>query len=147
MFWPYWMSVILVALAIYGLWHLWGQLMVYAVAQRSPRPLTVSLLVVVRDTEKTVEGDVRYLLQQAELEETWQEIVVVDHGSGDLTPAILCRLAERHPLLKAVCLSAAARPVADGLPFCRGEIIQILDLVNRLPARDLVPAARLLLGK
>lgn len=147
MFWPYWLSVIIVALAIYGLWQLWSQLVLFALGQHSPRALTVSLLVVVRNAETTVEGAVRYLLQQAELEESWQEIVVIDHGSDDLTPAILCRLAERHPLLTAVCLPAAARPVFDGLAFCRGEIIQILDTVSRLSARDLVQATRLLLRK
>jgi cellulose synthase/poly-beta-1,6-N-acetylglucosamine synthase-like glycosyltransferase len=147
LFWPYWMSVILVALAIYGLWQLWCQLVRFAVGPRSPRELTVSLLVVVRNAETTVEGEVRYLLQQAELEESWQEIVVIDHGSDDLTPAILSRLAERHPLLRAVCLPAAARPLTDGLALCRGEIIQILDLVGRLSAHDLAPATRLLLRK
>jgi hypothetical protein len=141
------MSVILVALAIYGLWHLWAQLVVFALAPRTAAPLTVSLLVVIRDAQTTVEGEVRYLLQQAELEEAWQEVVIVDHGSRDLTPDILLRLAERYPLLKAVCLPAAARPVADGLAFCRGEIIEVLDLVNRLPAADLAQATRLLLRK
>lgn len=147
MFWPYWMSVILVALAIYGLWQLWSQLVLFALGPHASRALTVSLLVIVRNVETTVEGEVRYLLQQAELEQSWQEVVVIDHGSDDLTPAILCRLAERHPLLTAVCLPAAARPVVDGLAFCRGEIIQILDLVSRLSARDLAPATRLLLRK
>lgn len=147
MFWPYWISVILVALAIYGLWQLWSQFVLLALMPRSSRALSVSLLVVTRNAEASIESAVRYLLQQAELEESWQEVVIVDHGSDDLTPAILCRLAERHPLLRAVCLPAAARPVADGLALCRGEIIEILDLVSRLSDRDLHHATRLLLRK
>lgn len=147
MFWPYWLSVLVVALAIYGLWHLWSQLLACVVLPGGPRALSVSLLIVVRNLETTVEGNIRYLLQQAELEERWQEIVVVDNGSEDLTPAILVRLAQRHPLLTAVFLPPAPRPLAEGLAHCRGEIIEILDLVNRLPARDLVQATRLLLRK
>jgi len=145
-FLPYWLSVIFVSLALYGLWHLARELAAAAFS-RADRPVSVSLLVIIRNAETTVEGRLRYLLRQAAEAPVWEEVVVADCGSEDLTPLILTRLASGFPLLKIVHLSAADRPVPEGMAFCQGRVVQVLDLVNRLDGDDWNAAVRTLLRR
>ena len=145
MFLPYWLSVVLLSLALYGLWHfcrdlggLWG-------APLPDRPLTTSLLVIVRNAEAVVEGRVRDLLHQTAFSSPWQEVVIVDHGSCDLTPAILTRLAAVFPILKVVCLPVGVMPVGEAMAFCQGDIIHILDMEKRIPPDRWAAAVRMLI--
>ncbi len=141
---PYWLTVIIVTLALYGLWHFGRDLYSLTLGRRPAGPAGASLLILVRDAEITIEYQLRRLLYETALEEAWEEIVVVDHGSSDLTPAILDRLATVNPLLKILHLPAAARPLGEALSFCRGDIVVILDTVARLKTADLGAAARML---
>ncbi len=147
MHFPYWLTVIIVSLALYGLWHFGRDLLSLAFGRRPASVAGASLLILVRDTEATIEYHLRRLLYDTALEASWEEIVVVDHGSGDLTPAILDRLAAASPLLRIVHLPPEARPVGDAMSFCRGDIVVILDTVTRLKSTDLAAAARMLAGR
>lgn len=144
MLFPYWLTVIVVALALYGLWHFGRDLCGLFLGRRPAVPAGASLLIVVRDAQDTIEYQLRHLLYETALEAAWEEIVVVDHGSSDLTPAILDRLAAACPLLKIVHLPPAARPLGEALSFCRGDIVVLLDTVARLKGADLCAAARML---
>ena len=147
MFLPYWLSVIILSLALYGLWHFCRDMCGLWSSPMPGRPLTVSLLIIVRNAEDIVEGQVRGLLHQTVFTSPWQEVVIVDHGSDDLTPAILTRLAALHPLLKIVCLTVAARPVAEAIAFCQGDIVQVLDMETRVaPAEWEAAIQRLIRG-
>ncbi|MDT8903886.1 glycosyltransferase [Anaeroselena agilis] len=136
MLFPYWLTVVTVSLALYGLWHVFRDLLGLWAGGRPGRALSASLLVVVRNAEDSIEDNLRRLLYETALEPAWQEIIVVDHGSHDLTPAILDRLAAAYPLLKIVHLPPGARPVADAIPFCQGEVLEIIDLESRLGSAD-----------
>lgn len=142
MFFPYALSVILLSLALYGLCQVirdvW-KLFFWPEGTKAPR---ISLLLVVRNLEYRIEGLVRYLLQEVSDDVRLYDIVVVDYESEDLTPDILDRLAVAYPALKVVHLPLTCRPVHEGLSFCQGEMVQILDFVNRLSADQAVAAIR-----
>jgi hypothetical protein len=132
-------EVIIVSLAIYGLWNVFRDgWRVYLLA-RWRAPLRSSFLVVVRNVEQQVEYMVRYFLQEFADDDTC-EIIVADCGSDDITPLVLDRLASDHPALKVVHLAADARPVTDSMPFCQGDIVHVLDFVNRLNCEDFAAA-------
>jgi glycosyltransferase involved in cell wall biosynthesis len=147
LFFPYWLTVLIISLALYGLWQFGRDLLGLWSGSGRGRPLSVSLLIVVRNAEDTVEYQLRRLLGETALEPAWQEIVIVDHGSDDLTAPILDRLAAGCPRLKIVHLPLAARPIGDALAFCRGDVVQILDMVNRLESTDWDAAVRMLIRR
>lgn len=136
MFFSYTASVVLVSLALYGLWALVGEFWRMLDATPGDHARPISLIVVVRDQEQRIEGIVRYLVREIEDNRSWCDVVILDHASEDLTPAILDRLAQRYPILKVVHLSREVRPVQEGLAFCDGDLIEVLDFVNRLSAAE-----------
>lgn len=147
MLFPYWLTVLVVSLALYGLWHFARDLFSLWPCFGRVRPLSASLLVIVRNAETTIECHLRHLLSETVQETAWQEIVVVDHGSDDLTAPILDRLAAGCPRLKVVHLPPAARPVGEAMSFCRGDVVEILDMVNRLQSADWGAAVRMLVRR
>jgi hypothetical protein len=144
---PYWMTVLIVSLALYGLWHVGRDLYGLWVGRATDGAPGASLVVIVRNAEATIEDRLRFLLYETALDPAWQEIVVVDHGSDDLTPAILDRLAAYYPLLKIVHLPLAARPLAAASSYCRGGILEILDLESRIANTDWDAALRRLVRR
>lgn len=147
MFLSYIASVILLSLALFGLWHivrdLWGAYRV----QHFEEPLNASLLIIVRNNEQHIEGMIRYLLQEISADPFWFELVIVDYASDDITPAILDRLAADFSQIRVVHLSPAARAVADGMTFCQGEVVFVLDFVNRLKCERFIDVAGMILRR
>jgi hypothetical protein len=131
------------SLALYGAWHfirsVWND---FLMPQLDEQP-EISLLVIIRDAENQVEGIIRLLLREFVTRSIYCDIVVVDHASQDLSPLILDRLALEAPMLKVVHLSLGARPINDGMPFCGGRIIHVLDFVNRLQVENFATTIRL----
>jgi Glycosyltransferases involved in cell wall biogenesis len=144
---PHWITVLIVSLALYGLWHFCRDLWGLWPGHTPARQLNISLLIVVRNAAATIENHLRHLLHETAFNPVWREIVVVDHGSDDLTPAILDRLAASSLLLKVVHLSPLARPVGEAMPFCEGDVVEVLDMVNRLESADWDAAIRLLVNR
>jgi len=144
---PYWLTVIIVSLALYGLWHVLRDLLGLWSGRAAGKTLSASLIVIVRNAEDSIEDNLRRLLYETALEPAWQEIIVVDHASDDLTPAILDRLAACYPLLTIVHLPLSARPVVDAIPFCQGEILEIIDLESRVRGADWDAAIRRLVRR
>lgn len=136
MFFPYWLSVVILSLALYGLWQFLRDLGGAWRVSRRNRSLSESLLIVFHNAEDMVEGHMRFLFRQIEAAASVQEVVVVDHGSDDLTPAILSRLIAGDPRMKLVHLPASARAVAEGMAFCQGDIVHVLDMESRVDGRD-----------
>jgi hypothetical protein len=73
--------------------------------------------------------------------------VVVDSGSSDLTPLILDRLAGTYQLLKVVHVAASCRPAVEGMAFCQGEVVYVLDLINRVSCADVIAAGSIIPGR
>lgn len=139
MFIPYVASVVILSLALYGLWHVLRDLWAAFLAAELEKAAGASLLVVVRDGERWIEGALRCLLQEVTGNPFWCDVVVVDYGSQDLTPGILDRLAAYYPLLNVVHLPPDARPVAEGFALCQGGLVYVLDFANRIRFEDASP--------
>ena len=138
-------SVILLSLAIYGGWCLLRDMWQWYLEPRLVRPLGSTFLIFVHNQEEEIEELVRYFLQEMEMSEVECDAVVIDCASTDLTPAILERLATDHPLLHVVTLQDSSRPVGELLPLCRGSVIHILDMSNRLNSSEFLVTACALL--
>jgi len=140
-------SIIMVFLALYGVWALCKDVWHGYLIARCQSPVRRSMLVILRNVEQQVEYMVRYLARQMEEENYWCDLVMVDYGSDDITSLVLDRLSVEFPILKVVHMEMEARPVIEGLSFCQGEVIHILDFVNRLSVEDFDGAAQLCIGK
>ena len=127
-------SVVLISLALYGLYCLIRELWLWAVMQQLAQGVSVSFLVVTRDAEQQVESLLRELVQKVEMADADCDIVILDRQSRDLTPAILDRLADQNPMLRVVHASDTVLSVAEALPLCRGDVVHILDIGSRLTA-------------
>ncbi|MDR3562399.1 MAG: glycosyltransferase [Negativicutes bacterium] len=132
MFFPYITCVVLVSLALYGLWQLTRDVWQAWFQAGLEHSFRASLLLVVRNSQEQIEGMIRSLLLETAADRKWCELVVVDHASEDITPSVLDRLAAADPWIKVVHLPAAARPAAEGIALCQGELICVLDFINRL---------------
>jgi len=130
-------SVILVALALLGLWQLIQDLTAWLLRGELGQRPPASLLIIVRNREQEIEGLLRYLLHEI-TPESFSDIVVVDAGSADLTAPILDRLARDYPVLQVVQAAPDSRPVAEAMPLCRGAVVHVLDLTNRLSFRQFI---------
>lgn len=140
--WPVWLvwclAVAGLGLLVAGL----GRILAVAVGRpASPRAL-VSLVLVLENAEDVVED----ALRRAVLRYGWwsgatpaYELVVVDVGSTDDTPAIVERFARRHPgfirLVRVAPGTTTARAVAYAALACRGETMVTLDLASLVGKR------------
>lgn len=115
--WP-WVALAAAIVAVVVLW---------AVAVWVGRPAgSVTVCLVVRDQEATVEGQVAEALAWcAALRRRATELLVVDAGSVDATADVLARLAARHPALKIVPCADDTRegagPLTTALAASNGD--------------------------
>ena len=92
----------------------------------------VSVVIPVWNGEKTI---VRCL--ESVLRQTWQamEILVVDDGSTDGTPALLEKMARQDPRIRVIRQENAGVSEArnTALPLCQGKYIRFVDSDDTLP--------------
>lgn len=136
MFFSYTMSVMLLSLSMYGMccflhdiWKWWLE------PRLVPMP-SCSFLVVVRNLDGEIEDLFRYLAREIESTELDCDIVAVDVSSNDFTTAILERLASDIDIMKVVVMPAGQRPIGEAIALCRGKVVHVLDLSNRMSAED-----------
>lgn len=101
-----------------------------------PKPPAISVLMPVRDAAATLEAAVRSVQVQ-----TWTgwELVIVDDGSQDGTPALLAHLAaqdERLVVLRQTA-SGIAKALQHGGEACRGDFIARMDADDVMAPRRL----------
>ena len=134
MFLSYTASVILVSLALYGLWYvikdIWAWLTGFVYLQLPD----ASFVILVHNMEYELEELLRFLAAEMADGNYECDVIAVDCGSDDLTLAILRRLAAELPGLTVVSAGRAIRPVDEVLPICRGAVVHVLDLTGRLKA-------------
>jgi poly-beta-1,6-N-acetyl-D-glucosamine synthase len=119
-------------------------------AQLSPWPtlrgepdVSVSLVIVVRNEERWIEGKLRNLLELDYPAERCQ-IVVVSDGSTDRTDRILCEYANDHRIqvLTKQFSHGKAAGLNDAINLANGEIVVLTDVRQKIEPG----AIRLLLG-
>lgn len=140
MFFSYTVSVVLLSLAMYGIWYCIRDLWKWWLAPRFIAVPSCSFLIVVRNLDYRVEDLLRYLSHEIERAEIECDIVVVDVSSDDFTAAILERLAEDNPVMRVVVFSESLRPVSEAIALCRGSIVHVMDLANRMSVEDFMVA-------
>src|SRR5690606_4853801 len=113
----------------------------------------LSVVVIMQDQERTAEGLIGELLAGQATAGLVTDIVAVDLGSRDNTPAILQRIARQHGHVRSVLMppgTSSEEAVAAAVKQCRSPLPLCLDasrtrdlgLVRQtLPARGLDPAA------
>ncbi|MDU4961105.1 MAG: glycosyltransferase [Sporomusaceae bacterium] len=147
MFFSYTASVILLSLAIFGLWCLAVECWQWYIRPRVLHLPGVSFLFIVKNMEQEIEQLIRSVLREMEGGSLVCEAVVVDAGSDDLTPRILAYLAGESPLLKVVHLPQEERPVGKALPICEGEAVYVYDMVNRMEVQECLAAVHEVLSR
>ena len=140
MFLSYWVGVILLSLAIYGLWCLTIDCWEWYIKPKFLHLPSASFLFIVKDMEQEIEPLMRHILREMEAASITCEAVVVEAGSEDLTPRILIYLAGECSLLKLVHLPRDERPIPKALPACEGAAVYVFDLVNRMDAKECLAA-------
>lgn len=137
MYFSYMTSVFIVSLAIYGGWLLIKDMWEMFIEPRLAQMPSASFLIVAKDCEYEIEDMVRYLMRQIEMAESDCDVVVVDNNSQDITPLILSRLADEYcEGLTVLNAPPNCRPVAEGMPLCRGSVVHVLDIGNRLSSEE-----------
>lgn len=151
-----WVQGLTACLALYGLFILLSAVWRRAregtvVSYRVP---AVSLLLLVRNKERIIEGLIRYLLSAVIWGDSRRpecEIVVIDEASSDATPEILERLVRRYGILHLIRmdrLSAASKSAADvGLFLCRSKYTLVCNLEGSVDANCFRETVELLLGE
>ncbi len=151
-----WLQGITACLAIYGLFALGSTLWRRAKDSLflSPKATPVSILLMVKNKERVIEGIIRCLLSAtlgsaAAIRD--YELIVVDDRSADQTPAILERLARQYGCLKLVRmdrLQAAGKSAAEvGLFLCRNQCTLVCNLTGAADTGALLDTIAFLFGE
>lgn len=145
MFFTYSMSVILLSFAMYGIWLFLHDTWKWWLEPRLRPVPSCSFLVVVKDLDGEVEGLFRFLALEIESAEIDSDIVVADVSSDYFTAAILEKLANDFDMIKVVVRSAAQQAIIEAIALCRGTVVHVLDLSNRMSPADFMVAVCALL--
>ncbi|HWR09567.1 hypothetical protein [Sporomusa sp.] len=147
MFLSYSVSIIIVSLALYGLWYVLKDVWNWFTAlELVPLP-DASFIILLKNMEYEVEDLMRYLVSEIEEGVHGIDAVVVDCGSDDLTPIILQRLAGEMPALTIIHSRSSIRPLTEAMPLCRGSVVHVLDLTTRLKNEEFMAVVASLLRK
>ena len=140
MFFSYTASVVLLSLAMYGIWYFIHDLWKWWLEPRFVAIPSCSFLIVVRNLDHKVEELLRYIAQEIEDTELECDIVVVDVSSDDLTATILERLANEFWMMRVVVLAAGLKPIGEAIALCRGAVVHVMDLTNRMSIDEFMVA-------
>lgn len=120
-------AVILISLALFGIYCLAEELWQYKRRKNTP-PATV--LLIVQNAEHEIEHLVRTAMRIIDRHADSQ-LIVADIASNDMTRAILTRLAETDERICILHRAVDRHVTLDGIALASGHIIHICDLVHR----------------
>ncbi len=101
---------------------------------------SLSVIVPVRNVERTLAGKVETLLEVLPDLTADFEIVIVDDGSQDQTEEVVCDLVCRYPQVRSTRMAEAqgfTAASATGLDLARGDFVMIQDGNRRVRAGEL----------
>jgi len=145
LFFSYTVSVVLLALAIYGVWNVGKDCLEWLTQSRRSVLSSMSIVLYVRDAEQVIEDLLDCVLHDIEKEAPFIDLLLVDGGSQDLTLAIMERMTAEREEVRLIAFAESYRSVHDVLPLCRGASIHLFDVANRLTPGECVAAIHCLL--
>jgi len=140
LFFSYTMSVILLSLSMYGIWCFIHDTWQWWLGPHFVRMPSCSFLIVIRNLDEQIEDVFRYVAREIENTELECDIVAVDVSSNDFTAAILERVASNMESMKVMTVTGSQRPIHDAMALCRGKVVHVLDLSNRMSAEECIIA-------
>ena len=132
MFFSYSASVLLLALALYGVWQVARDVYGWVSQARSPKEPAFSIILYVRNADAIIEDLLDSIFHELDDQNGIVDLLLVDGGSQDLTVPIMQRMTVKREEVRLVALTTAYLPVHEVLPLCRGGSIHLFDLANRL---------------
>ncbi|WP_110955262.1 glycosyltransferase [Anaerosinus massiliensis] len=128
----YGVSVILISFAIFGLWCFCKDMWSWFVAPYIGTVPSISFIIVVKNIEQDIEEMLRHLMLEIEDADLMCDVIVLDCNSEDLTYPIIERLSREFDQITALHSSKLAIAVEDALPYCTGNIVHVIDTVNKI---------------
>lgn len=145
----WWLQAVIAALAAYGVLTLLHGLWRWVSGKRTAGRAALSVILIMRNEERTVEGLMAELLAGQSTMPVVTDIIAVDLGSSDNTPAILRRLARQHVQVRCILLAPGAtsdEAVAVAVRQCRNALQLCLD-TTRSPDLRIVRQTLAALGR
>ncbi len=146
MFFSYTASVVLLALAIYGLWNVGKDCLEWLAQSRRSALPSISIVLYVRDAEYVIEDLLYCIFHELDKDTESIDLLLVDGGSRDLTVAIMERMTAEREEVRLIALAESYRSVHDVLPLCRGGSIHLFDMANRMTPGECLSTVHLLLA-
>lgn len=129
-------SVILMSLAIFGVYCLVKDLWLWSIESRDSIVPRMSLLILVKDIEQDLEDMIRQLMLEIQAAGVECDVVICDYYSEDLTYEIAKRLEREYAGVTTVRSRHVNLIISEVLPYARGTTIQILDVVKRIKPEE-----------
>jgi hypothetical protein len=145
LFFSYTMSVILLSLSMYGIWCFLHDVWQWWLEPHFASRPSCSFLVVVKNLDGEIEDVFRYLTREIEHAEIDCDIVVVDVSCNDFTSAVLERVENDSDVIKVVTMPAGKRAIGEAMALCRGSVVHVMDLSNRMSVEEFMVTVRTLL--
>ena len=123
-------AVIIISLALFGIYCLIEEVRTYCSRSRTLPPVTILLIV------QNAEYEIEQLVRTAVKRLAGGELIVIDIASNDMTRPILARLAREHNAVRIVHRTADCHAAADGIAAARGDLICICDTVHRMTTEE-----------
>jgi hypothetical protein len=146
LFFSYTASVVLLALAIYGMWNVGKDCLEWLAQSRCSSLPSISIVLYVRDAEYVIEDLLYCIFHELDKDANYIDLLLVDGGSQDLTFAIMERMTAEREEVRLIALAESYRSVHDVLPLCRGGSIHLFDLANRLTPGECLSSVHFLLA-
>lgn len=124
-------GIIIISLAMFGLYAIIEEIGKIAHCSMTQMPTTI--LLVVQNAEERIERLVR-CVQEEYSDHAMTDMVIADVASTDQTRMILARLAEENDSLRILHSDTKQQGIKDGISVARGEVIHLCDLIHRLDA-------------
>lgn len=126
----WWLEAVVTVLAVYGMLTLLQAFWRWAGERRASGRPALSVIVVVRELERTIEGLIGELLAGPDGVRLVHDIVVVDLGSRDNTPLIVQRLARQYAQVHSLLLPSGLgvdEAFAAAVRHCSSPLVLCLD--------------------
>lgn len=146
MFFSYTVSVVLLSLSMYGLWCALQDIWKWWLE----RPLTAmpshSFLVVVKNLDAEREELLRSLIKIIDEKGMDWDVVVVVTGADDLPLGFVERLLGDGDRIQVMLSFGSQQAMQEAIFLCRGKVVHILDLCNRISGEEFMVVLCSLLG-